>query len=66
MQEFNPSLDQQIACVTREIALRERVYPKWIETQRMTRQKADHEIDCMKAVLGVLMAHKAMSGPKVR
>ena len=66
MNSTPPTLDQQIAAVVREVALRERVYPRWIETGRMVRAKADHEIACMKAVLGVLMAHKAMSGPKVR
>src|ERR1700732_4293091 len=46
-----PTLDQQIAAVQREIVLRERVYPKWIETGRLTKQKADHEVACMKCVL---------------
>ena len=27
-----PTLEQQIAAVIREIAMRERVYPKWVET----------------------------------
>jgi len=61
-----PTVEQQIAEVQREIALRENIYPRWVETGRLTKQKADHQIACMKAVLGVLMAHKAMSGPKVR
>jgi hypothetical protein len=56
-----PSLDDQIACVTREIALRERVYPKWVETGRMTKQKADHEISAMKAALGTLMAARSIA-----
>jgi len=53
-----PTLEQQISAVTREIALRERVYPKWVEVGRfgMSKAKADHEIACMKAVLGTLMA----------
>ncbi len=51
-----PTLEDQISAVTREIALRERVYPKWTEMGRMTKQKADHETACMKAVLGTLMA----------
>jgi hypothetical protein len=61
-----PSLDEMIACVTREIAFREFVYPKSVERGKMTQKKADHETSCMKGVLGVLMAHLAMSGPKVR
>ena len=61
-----PTIEQQIACVRREIALRERVYPKWVETGRMTKEKASHEIACMKEVVTVLMAYWAMSGPKAR
>jgi hypothetical protein len=58
---MTPSLDEQIACVTREIALREKVYPKWIETGRMTKQKAEHEIAAMKAALGTLMAARSIA-----
>ena len=61
-----PTVDQQISEVQREIALRENVYPRWIESGRLTKQKAEHQITCMKAVLGTLMAVKALSGPKVR
>jgi hypothetical protein len=52
---MTPSLDEQIAAVTREIAIREAVYPKLVETGKMKKQKAEHEIACMKAVLGTLM-----------
>ena len=50
------TLQQQISSVYREIALRERVYGKWVESGRMTKSKADHEIACMKAVAETLMA----------
>ncbi len=45
------SIELQIACVKREIRLRERVYPRWIASGRMTQAKADHEIASMRAVL---------------
>lgn len=48
------SLDEQIACVKREIAMRERVYPRFIESGKLKQQKADREIEAMKAVLETL------------
>jgi len=45
------SYDDMIACVRREIALRKRVYPKWVDQERMNQEKADREIECMEAVL---------------
>lgn len=44
-------LDKQITCVRREIAMRERVYPKWVSVGRMTEETAAHELTTMKAVL---------------
>jgi hypothetical protein len=41
----------QIACVKREIAMRERVYPRWVESKKMSQQKADKEIETMRTVL---------------
>jgi hypothetical protein len=51
-----PKLDEQIACVSRVIAMREKVYPRLVETGKMKKPVADHEIACMKAALGTLMA----------
>ena len=48
------SLDQQIACVRREIGMRERVYPKFIQSHRMGQDQADYEMRAMKAVLATL------------
>ncbi len=45
------TIDQQIACVKREIAMRKNVYPKWVTSGRMKAEAADHEINCMTAVL---------------
>lgn len=51
---FAPTLADQIAAVKREIALRERVYPRWVADRRLTQDKADREIAAMKAVLATL------------
>lgn len=48
------SIQTQIECVRREIAIREHVYPKWIENGRMKQAVADHEIEAMKSVLDTL------------
>ncbi len=47
-------LSDQVACVKREIAMRERAYPRWVAGGRMTQQKADQELAAMKAVAETL------------
>jgi hypothetical protein len=47
-------LARQIACVEREIALRETVYPRWVTQKKLTDVKAAYEIRCMKGVLETL------------
>jgi hypothetical protein len=56
---FGPPLDDQIACVEREIALRQRAYPRWIADRRMSQAKAQHELDTMCEVLATLRRMKA-------
>ena len=51
MSERGYTLEQQMACVKREIAMRKNVYPKWVQSGRMKAEAADHEINCMTAVL---------------
>ena len=53
------SLDTEIACVLREIALRKRVYPRAVRVNRMTQAQADHEIATMDAVYHRLVALQA-------
>jgi len=47
------SLNDQIACVEREIRMRERVY-RWTAIGKLTQDAADREILCMRAVLATL------------
>lgn len=47
-------IGEQIACVERELRQRARVYPRLIESGRMTKQKADEETRRMEAVLATL------------
>lgn len=48
------SLTAQIACIKREIAMRERVYPRWVHAKRMTEAAAVREQQAMQAVLETL------------
>jgi hypothetical protein len=45
------SLDDQVACVRRELGLRQRLYPRWVADGKMTADQAAKEINAMKAVL---------------
>lgn len=62
---MNVDLDAQISCLNRELSLRRRVYPKWIETGRMTRKKANDEIEAMQAAVNSLMVLRAQGPVKL-
>lgn len=51
---FPPSLDEQIQCVEREVRYRRHVYPRLIEKGRLTKAKAEREIEIMQSVLDKL------------
>jgi len=40
----------KLRSLEREIKMRRRVYPRWVEAGRMTQQHADHEIACMETI----------------
>jgi hypothetical protein len=48
------TIRDQIRCVEREIALRRRVYPRWVAEERMSQVVADGEVSTMEAVLATL------------
>lgn len=52
-------LEKQIECVRREIAFRERLYPRWVESNRINPVRAEHELKCMRAVLETLLKVEA-------
>lgn len=45
------SHDQKRACIERELKMRRRVYPRWVQDGRMSQAKADEEIAVMEAIL---------------
>ncbi len=51
---FDFSLEEQIACLERELKLRAAVYPRLIQQKQMSREKAEHEYACLRSVLHML------------
>jgi hypothetical protein len=51
---FIPIQQDQINEVKREIAIRQRVYPRWVADGKLTQAKADRQIEVMQAVLATL------------
>ncbi len=48
------TLEAQIACIEREIAMRERIYPRWIRDHKLLAATAEVELSRMRAVLETL------------
>lgn len=55
------SLDEQIKCVKREIALRYAVYKRRVSRKSMSQDEMDREIESMTAVLSTLEALKQLA-----
>jgi hypothetical protein len=49
------SLAAEIADVKRELAMRERVYPRWVAAGKLTQAKADLQLRIMRRVLQRLL-----------
>ena len=48
------TLAQLAACAAREVMMRRRVYPRWVQHGRMSQEKADAEIAMMQAIADML------------
>lgn len=55
MTDIIATLDK-LACAQRELKMRQRVYPRWIEGDRMSAGKAAHEIACMQSIVADYLA----------
>ena len=51
----NITITDMIACIKREIGMRERVYPRWVEQKKMLQATADLELARMRAVRDLLL-----------
>jgi len=49
MREYTRA--EKLACLQRELSLRERVYVARVAADRMTQAQADHEINVVKAII---------------
>jgi hypothetical protein len=58
------TLEQQVAAVAREIAMRRNVYPRWVAAGKMEQAEAEHQVAAMNAVIATLKDYQAMQ-PKV-
>lgn len=47
---MNFTAEQKRKEVSREIAMRNRVYPQWVQSGRMSKADADRQIEIMKAI----------------
>ncbi len=54
------TLKQQIGCLQREIALRERLYPRWVESKKLKPESAEFELQCMKSIAERLKSESAL------
>jgi len=52
------NISEQLQAAQRELQMRRNVYPKWVVSGRMKQAKADHEIQCMEAIVATLKALK--------
>jgi hypothetical protein len=41
----------KLACAERELAMRLRVYPRWVEEGKMSADKAKREVACMEEIV---------------
>lgn len=57
---FPPTLDDLIACIERELAMRRAVYPKRIAAGVLSQAAADRQMALMAAVLANLQAQRAI------
>lgn len=48
------TIERQIAAVRKEIGIRHRVFPRWVQAGKMTQQQADDGIAAMEAAQATL------------
>jgi hypothetical protein len=48
------TIDEQIACVEREVKKRRQVYPRWVQQGQMSKAFADRQIEVMEDVATAL------------
>jgi hypothetical protein len=54
------TISEQLDAARRELGMRQRVYPGWVNSGKMTREKAEHETDCMRDIVATLETLKML------
>jgi hypothetical protein len=57
------TIDDMIRDAGRELGMRRAVYPKWVQSNRLSQEKADHQIACMDAIYAQLKRAKLEGWP---
>ena len=60
---FEISLAEQLECVDRELSMRSRTYPRWVEQHKLTQALADKEMARMRAVRATLASLQTATVP---
>lgn len=55
MQWRDVDLNPLLACARRELALRQRVYPKWVAKGSMSEKKANEELELQREIVEFLV-----------
>ena len=55
---FEPTIQDQIACLDREVRMRRSVYPRFVANGKMSQAKADREIATMECAISTLLKVK--------
>lgn len=49
------TMADKFACAQRELSMRRKLYPRWVEEHKMSAGKAAHEIACMESIVADYM-----------
>ncbi len=62
---MNVSIEEQIAEVKRELGMRARVYPRFVEQKQITAAQAKERIAALEAVMDSLESIRAQTRPEL-
>jgi hypothetical protein len=66
LQMSGIAISTLVKCAERELGLRQTVYPRKMAGDKMSLQKARHEIECMRRILDVLKEMEAEHSRKLK
>lgn len=52
------TINEQIAAIRRELEYRRKLYPRWVETKKISQKDADYQIEVMEQILCTLITVK--------